>query len=123
MGREAALTFAQEGALVVGCDFQVDAAQATVEAFTNASLVGVAVLSPVTDLTLSGATYETRATADPIFTLLQVAEPVQRHLSPNTALASRVHELIQENGLSVEMIACAHGNVMPYAQLAYVLGK
>jgi glyoxylase-like metal-dependent hydrolase (beta-lactamase superfamily II) len=38
-------------------------------------------------------------------------------------LASRVHELIQENGLSVEMIACAHGNVMPYAQLAYVLGK
>src|SRR5262249_25550751 len=39
------------------------------------------------------------------------------------ALASRVHELIQVNGLSVEMIACGHGNVMPYAQLAYVLGK
>jgi len=37
--------------------------------------------------------------------------------------ASRVHELIQENGLSVEMIACAHGNAMPYAQLAYVLEK
>jgi glyoxylase-like metal-dependent hydrolase (beta-lactamase superfamily II) len=37
--------------------------------------------------------------------------------------ASRVHELIQENGLSVEMIACAHGNAMPYAQFAYVLGK
>jgi glyoxylase-like metal-dependent hydrolase (beta-lactamase superfamily II) len=37
--------------------------------------------------------------------------------------ASPVHELIQENGLSVEMIACGHGNVMPYAQLAYVLGK
>jgi NAD(P)-dependent dehydrogenase (short-subunit alcohol dehydrogenase family) len=32
MGREASLTFAQEGALVVGCDLQVDAAQATVEA-------------------------------------------------------------------------------------------
>ncbi len=31
MGREAALTFAREGALVVGCDLQVDAAQATVE--------------------------------------------------------------------------------------------
>jgi len=31
----------------------------------NATLVGVAVLSPVTDLTLSGATYETRADADP----------------------------------------------------------
>src|SRR5215471_2960948 len=32
MGREAALTFAREGALVVGCDLQVDAAHATVEA-------------------------------------------------------------------------------------------
>jgi hypothetical protein len=37
--------------------------------------------------------------------------------------ASRVQELIQENGVSVEMVACAHGNVMPYAQLAYMLGK
>jgi len=34
----------------------------------KAVLVGVAVLSPVTDLTLSGATYETRAEADPYFT-------------------------------------------------------
>src|SRR5262245_52747764 len=32
MGREAALTFAREGALVVGCDLHVDAAEATVEA-------------------------------------------------------------------------------------------
>jgi glyoxylase-like metal-dependent hydrolase (beta-lactamase superfamily II) len=39
------------------------------------------------------------------------------------AFASSVHELIQKNGLLVEMIACGHGNVMPYAQLAYVLGK
>ena len=37
--------------------------------------------------------------------------------------ASTVHELIQKNSLWVEMIACAHGNVMPYAQLAYVLRK
>ncbi|HEV2501301.1 MAG TPA: SDR family NAD(P)-dependent oxidoreductase [Terriglobia bacterium] len=29
--REAALTFAREGALVVGCDMQVEAAQSTVE--------------------------------------------------------------------------------------------
>jgi anti-anti-sigma regulatory factor len=28
----------------------------------------------------------------------------------NPALASAVHELIKENGLSVEMITCAHGN-------------
>ena len=32
IGREAALTFAREGALVVGCDVQVDAGQATVAA-------------------------------------------------------------------------------------------
>jgi NAD(P)-dependent dehydrogenase (short-subunit alcohol dehydrogenase family) len=32
IGRETALAFAREGALVVGCDLQVDAAQATVEA-------------------------------------------------------------------------------------------
>jgi len=38
-------------------------------------------------------------------------------------LASSVYDLIEKNGLSVEMIACAHGNAMPYAQLAYALGK
>jgi hypothetical protein len=30
---------------------------------------------------------------------------------------------VQENGLSVEMIACGHGNAMPFSQFAYVLGK
>ena len=44
------------------------------------SLVGVAVLSPVTDLTLSGASYETRADADPIFTRPQVTELVRTYL-------------------------------------------
>jgi acetyl esterase/lipase len=38
--------------------------------------VGAAALSPVTDLTLSGDTYETRADADPLFTRDQVAELV-----------------------------------------------
>jgi hypothetical protein len=37
--------------------------------------------------------------------------------------ASSVYELIGKKGLSVEMIACAHGNAMPFAQLAYALGK
>jgi hypothetical protein len=37
--------------------------------------------------------------------------------------ASRVQKLILENALPVEMIACAHGNAMPYAQFGYVLGK
>jgi len=40
---------------------------------SKAILVGAALLSPVTDLTLSGATYETRAEADPSFTKQQVA--------------------------------------------------
>ncbi len=46
----------------------------------KATLVGVAVMSPVTDLTLSGATYETRADADPLFTRPQVAELVHAYL-------------------------------------------
>jgi acetyl esterase/lipase len=46
----------------------------------KATLVGVAALSPVTDLTLSGATYETRADADPYFTRQQVAELVHSYL-------------------------------------------
>jgi monoterpene epsilon-lactone hydrolase len=49
-------------------------------ASVNPTLVGVAVLSPVTDLTLSGATYETRADADPLFTRPQVAELVHSYL-------------------------------------------
>ena len=60
----------------------------------NATLVGVAVLSPVTDLTLSGATYETRADADPLFTRSQVAELVHSYLGSADArhpLASPLH--------------------------------
>ena len=55
------------------------------------SLVGVAAFSPVTDLTLSGATYETRADADLYFTQQQVAELVQSYLGSadaNDPLAS-----------------------------------
>src|ERR1700736_1802552 len=60
----------------------------------NAALVGVAVLSPVTDLTLSGATYQTRADADPLFTRPQVAELVNSYLGSADArhpLASPLH--------------------------------
>jgi monoterpene epsilon-lactone hydrolase len=46
----------------------------------KATLVGTVALSPVTDLTLSGATYETRADADPYFTKQQVAELVHSYL-------------------------------------------
>jgi epsilon-lactone hydrolase len=47
---------------------------------TGATLVGIAVLSPVTDLALSGASYETRAGADPFFTRQQIAELVRSYL-------------------------------------------
>ena len=57
----------------------------------KAILVGVAALSPVTDLTLSGTTYDTRADADPYFTKQQVAELVHSYLGSadaNDPLAS-----------------------------------
>jgi acetyl esterase/lipase len=68
------------------------ASQATDEAASGkAVLVGVAVLSPVTDLTLSGESYVTRADADPFFAREQVAEFVRSYLGgvgPRHPLAS-----------------------------------
>jgi epsilon-lactone hydrolase len=61
------------------------------EVSAKATLVGAAAMSPVTDLTLSGATYETRADADPLFTRSQVAEFVRSYLGSadaNDPLAS-----------------------------------
>jgi acetyl esterase/lipase len=58
------------------------------------TLVGAVALSPVTDLTLSGATYETRADADPFFTRPQVAELVRSYLGsadPKNPLASPIY--------------------------------
>jgi acetyl esterase/lipase len=52
---------------------------------TDATLVGAAVLSPVTDLTLSGATYDTRADADPFFTRPQVEALVHSYLGSAAA--------------------------------------
>jgi len=57
----------------------------------KSTLVGAAAVSPVTDLTLSGRTYETRADADPLFTRPQVAELVRSYLGgadANDPLAS-----------------------------------
>jgi len=57
----------------------------------KAVLVGVAALSPLTDLTLSGASYEARADADPYFTKQQLAEVVRAYLrgaDANDPLAS-----------------------------------
>jgi monoterpene epsilon-lactone hydrolase len=59
----------------------------------KAILVGAAALSPVTDLTLSGATYETRADADPYFTKQQVAELVHSYLGSADANDPRASPL------------------------------
>ena len=75
------------GNLALGLASQV-AGTATPLATT---LVAVAVMSPVTDLTLSGASYETRADADPLFTRPQVADLVRSYLEnadPKQSLAS-----------------------------------
>jgi monoterpene epsilon-lactone hydrolase len=63
-------------------------------ASANAALVGIGLLSPVTDLTLSGASYETRADADPFFTRSQVAGLVHAYLGsadPKQPLASPLY--------------------------------
>lgn len=58
------------------------------------SIRGVGVFSPVTDLTLSGASYQTRAEADPLFTHSQIAELVRAYLGdadPRQPLASPLY--------------------------------
>jgi len=78
-------------ALVLASSVAADAAAA------KAILVGAAVLSPVTDLTLSGLTYETRAEADPYFTKRQVAELVHAYLGsvdPSDPRASPLQGLL-----------------------------
>jgi len=61
---------------------------------SNVAAKAVVALSPVTDLTLSGATYETRAEADLYFTKQQVADLVHSYLGSadaNDPLASPLH--------------------------------
>lgn len=75
-------------ALVLAARVSADAIPA------KSALVGVAALSPVTDLTLSGETYVTRADAEPYFTLPQVADLVHAYLGsadPKLPLASPLH--------------------------------
>ena len=87
----------------------------------NASLVGVAVLSPVTDLTLSGATYETRADADPLFTRPQVAELVHSYLGSADArhpLASPLHG--RQSGMPPTRIHVGDDEVLLDDSLRYV---
>jgi monoterpene epsilon-lactone hydrolase len=64
---------------------------ATANSTGSAALVGGVALSPVSDLTLSGDSWSTRAGADPYFTKPQAAELVRSYLnghSPEDPLAS-----------------------------------
>ena len=90
-------------------------------ASSNATVVGVAVLSPVTDLTLSGATYETRAEADPLFTRPQVAELVHSYLGSadrRQPLASPLHG--RHSGLPSTRIHVGDDEVLLDDSLRYV---
>ena len=63
------------------------------------ALVGGVVLSPVTDLTLSGESWSTRAVADPFFTQPQAAELVRSYLnahSPDDPFASPFNADLKE---------------------------
>ena len=90
-------------------------------AASNATLVGIAVVSPVTDLTLSGATYGTRAEADPLFTRPQVAELVHAYLGSVDAgqpLASPLHG--RHSGLPATRIHVGDDEVLLDDSLRYV---
>ena len=90
-------------------------------ALSNATLVGVAVMSPVTDLTLSGATYETRAEADPLFTRPQVAQLVHSYLGGADAsqpLASPLHG--RHSGMPSTRIHVGDDEVLLDDSLRYV---
>jgi monoterpene epsilon-lactone hydrolase len=85
------------------------------------AIVGVAVFSPITDLTLSGATYTTRADADPLFTRPQVADLVQSYLGGTDArqpLASPLHG--QFSGMPPTRIHVGDDEVLLDDSLRYV---
>src|ERR1700688_698059 len=91
------------------------------EAASTDAIVAVAVFSPITDLTLSGATYETRADADPLFTRPQVADLVQSYLRGADArqpLASPLHG--QFSGMPSTRIHVGDDEVLLDDSLRYV---
>lgn len=66
----------------------------------RAALVAVALLSPITDLALSGLSWETRALVDPYFTKSQIAQLVQSYLGDFAPLEPAVSPLWGDlNGL------------------------
>jgi epsilon-lactone hydrolase len=98
------------------------ASRVTSDAATaDATVVGVAVFSPITDLTLSGATYETRADADPLFTRPQVAELVQSYLNGADARHPQASPLEgQFSGMPATRIHVGDDEVLLDDSLRYV---
>jgi monoterpene epsilon-lactone hydrolase len=90
-------------------------------ASTDATIVGVAVFSPITDLTLSGATYDTRADADPLFTRPQVADLVQSYLAGADARHPLASPLLgQFSGMPATRIHVGDDEVLLDDSLRYV---
>jgi monoterpene epsilon-lactone hydrolase len=88
---------------------------------TDSTLVGVAVISPITDLTLSGATYQTRADADPLFTRPQVADLVQSYLRSADARHPQASPLLgQFSGMPATRIHVGDDEVLLDDSLRYV---
>jgi epsilon-lactone hydrolase len=88
---------------------------------TDSTLVGVAVFSPITDLTLSGATYQTRADADPLFTRPQVADLVQSYLRSADARHPQASPLLgQFSGMPATRIHVGDDEVLLDDSLRYV---
>jgi epsilon-lactone hydrolase len=69
------------GNLALGLVAHVSAASTS----ARSALVGTVALSPVTDLSLSGESWRTRAVADPYFTLPQATELVRSYLAGHNA--------------------------------------
>lgn len=93
----------------------------TAEKIPSARLSGLAAFSPVTDLTLSGASYETRAEADPLFTRPQVEKFVHSYLANGDARHPRASPLFADlTGLPPIRIHVGDDEVLLDDTLRYV---
>jgi monoterpene epsilon-lactone hydrolase len=90
-------------------------------ASTHSTLVGVAAFSPITDLTLSGETYVTRADADPLFTRPQVADLVKSYLRSADARHPQASPLLgQFSGMPPTRIHIGDDEVLLDDSVRYV---
>ena len=101
--------------------YPLDPEDAAITAAMRAMVSSRKVLSPVTDLTLSGATYVTRADADPLFTRPQVAELVHSYLESANAEAPLASPLYGRHaGMPATRIHVGDDEVLLDDSLRYV---